>query len=305
MREVSLHSNTDNKLVRRIRTALADNGRWIDFKPRADDIFVCAPPKCGTTWVQTIVVNLLWPAGDAPAPVMKLSPWVEERGRPADTMHAMLESQSHRRILKSHMPADGIPWYGDAKYLFVGRDGRDAFMSWCNHVGRIRALALINERAEREHLSTVTQFEGNYSSFFAEWMSQRDGLLETTSSFWKLRQRGNLLLVHFNDLKSDLRIEMNRIADFLGIHVPAHLWPKIVDRCTFDGMRDRSSEIGNLKLMLAGGMKGFIFKGENGRWRAALGPSDIAAYQRRVADVLQRDAARWLELGRINGNLQL
>ncbi|TMA51013.1 MAG: sulfotransferase domain-containing protein [Deltaproteobacteria bacterium] len=43
-----------------------DNRRWAGFEPRPGDIFVCTPPKCGTTWTQAIVASLLWPDGKAP-----------------------------------------------------------------------------------------------------------------------------------------------------------------------------------------------------------------------------------------------
>ena len=97
-----------------------------------DDIFVCTPPKCGTTWMQTIVVELLFP-DDVPGPVTELSPWIDSRIEPVDTLMARLDAQPHRRTLKTHTPADGIPWYPSASYIVVGRDGRDAFMSYWNH----------------------------------------------------------------------------------------------------------------------------------------------------------------------------
>ena len=52
---------------------------------------------------------------------------------PVDSLTARLDAQTHRRTLKTHTPADGIPWYPDASYIVVGRDGRDAFMSYWNH----------------------------------------------------------------------------------------------------------------------------------------------------------------------------
>ena len=59
------------------RTAIYDNRRWARFDPRQGDIFVCTPPKCGTTWTQTIVQTLMWPDGDGPLPVMTVAPWFE------------------------------------------------------------------------------------------------------------------------------------------------------------------------------------------------------------------------------------
>src|SRR4051794_36740254 len=112
---------------RRYQSAVADTARWEGFSPRAGDVFVCTPAKCGTTWMQAIVASLLWPDGDPPGPVLAISPWIEMQISPAAEMHALLAAQTHRRFMKSHTPADGIPWFDDARYIFVARDGRDAF----------------------------------------------------------------------------------------------------------------------------------------------------------------------------------
>src|ERR1700675_4388116 len=98
--------------LRPYRTAVFDNARWEGFVHRPGDIFVCTPPKCGTTWTQAIVASLLWPAGDTPGPIMHVvSPWIEAEFEPIDVVLARLESQSHRRFIKSHTPADGIPFF--------------------------------------------------------------------------------------------------------------------------------------------------------------------------------------------------
>ena len=49
--------------MREYRNALMNNRRWSQLKPRLEDIFISTPAKCGTTWTQTIVGNLLWPGG--------------------------------------------------------------------------------------------------------------------------------------------------------------------------------------------------------------------------------------------------
>src|SRR5438128_12573808 len=90
------------------RTAVFDNRRWAEFTPRPGDIFVCTPPKCGTTWTQTIVASLLWPDGKTPGPVMMLSPWIEFEIFPMEVVREAIEPQAHRRFLKSHDPAHGI-----------------------------------------------------------------------------------------------------------------------------------------------------------------------------------------------------
>src|SRR4051794_1191528 len=116
---------------REYRTFITDTRRWESFTARADDIFVCTPAKCGTTWMQTIVAALLF-EGDAPGAVMELAPWLDARYEPIDSMIERLDAQTHRRSVKTHTNADGIPWHPTVSYIVVGRDGRDAFMSFHN-----------------------------------------------------------------------------------------------------------------------------------------------------------------------------
>ncbi|MFP6814512.1 MAG: sulfotransferase domain-containing protein [Pseudomonadales bacterium] len=284
--------------MREYKTAVFDNRRWQQFRPRPDDIFVCTPAKCGTTWTQSIVVSLLFPEGDQPGPTMMMSPWIEAKFVPEEIMHPMLEAQTHRRVMKSHTAADGIPWFDDAKYIVVGRDGRDVFMSMCNHLERMKMIAEMNERALADGVPPMPEFDGDYHGFYPIWLGNDELFFNIIRSYWERREQANVLLVHFADLKSDLAAEMRRIADFLDIELDAAQWPDVVDRCTFEGMRGRAEEIGDFGQMFKGGAEGFLFKGTNGRWRDALTEAEVAAYDRRASEVLSADMAAWLEGGR-------
>jgi aryl sulfotransferase len=264
---------------------------------RPGDTFVCTPP--GTTWTQTIVASLLWPDGDAPGPVMMLSPWIEFELFPRDFVEATLAAQTHRRFMKSHTPADGIPFFDDAKYIVVGRDGRDAFMSLCNHIENFKheAREALNLRAAADGVPPMPGWNGDVHGFFAEWLKEPMHL-EHIASFWARRHDPRVLFVHFNDLKADLGGEMRRIARFLELEIPEAKWPARVARCTFEAMRARSDEIGSFEIAFEGGAKSFLFKGTNGRWRDVLTPAELAAYEERVAELLPPDGAAWLERGR-------
>jgi aryl sulfotransferase len=232
---------------------------------------------------------------------MELSPWIEAKFMPAEAMHAMLEAQTHRRVMKSHTAADGIPWFDDAKYVFVGRDGRDVYMSMCNHLERLKLVKEMNERAVAEGIPPMPEFDGDVHGFFPFWLANDDMLFSIVRSFWEIRARPNLLFVHFADLKADLEGEMRRIAEFLDLEVPADRWPALVESCTFEGMRARGDEVGDFSQHFEGGTEGFLFKGTNGRWRDVLTADELAAYERRVADALPADAADWLAHGRSAG----
>jgi aryl sulfotransferase len=281
------------------RTAAFDNRRWAGFEPRPGDIFVCTPAKCGTTWTQAIVASLLWPDGDAPGPVLEISPWLEFEADPVDEVLARLAAQPHRRFIKTHTPADGIPLFPEAKYIFVGRDGRDAFMSMCNHMERFKddVREDLNARVANEGVPQMPPWTGDVHGFFAVWLPLL-GVLEHIGTFWQHRRDPNVLLVHYNDLKSDLAGEMRRIAEFLGITVAESKWPAVVARCTFESMQARGPELGMIDRFFEGGTKSFIFKGTNGRWRDVLTPDELAAYASRVAEVLPPAAGAWLAGGR-------
>ena len=38
---------------------ITDTKRWQHFNHRPNDIFVCTPPECGTTWTQAICAMLV------------------------------------------------------------------------------------------------------------------------------------------------------------------------------------------------------------------------------------------------------
>jgi aryl sulfotransferase len=284
--------------LREYRTSTTDNRRWQRFTHRPGDIFVCTPPKCGTTWTQTIVASLLWPEGPAPGPVMTVAPWLDAQFYPIDELLARLEAQTHRRSIKTHTPADGIPIFDDARYVFVARDGRDAFMSLCHHyeVFKSDVRQALNERAAADGVPPMPDWTGDIHGFFQRWLEDA-ALLHHVATFWERRERSNLLFVHFSDLKRDLAGEMRRIAGFLELDVAEARWPAVVERCTFESMRARGDEIGTFAIF-EGGAKSFLFQGTSGRWRDVLSDAELEAYAKRVDEVLPPDAAEWLAQGR-------
>ena len=118
---------------REYRTWSLDSRRWAGYRPRPGDIVIATPPKCGTTWMQQIVASLVFQDA-TPRPLSTVSPWLDARFRSAaEEMLQSIEAQPHRRFLKSHLPADGLPLHDEVRYICVARDGRDVAMSAHNH----------------------------------------------------------------------------------------------------------------------------------------------------------------------------
>ena len=94
-----------------------DSTRWNTFKFRDDDVIVATYAKSGTTWMQQIVAQLVFGGGENHA-VAKLSPWVDLRIIPQQVIDD-LEMQTHRRVMKTHLPVDALVYSPKAKYIFV------------------------------------------------------------------------------------------------------------------------------------------------------------------------------------------
>jgi aryl sulfotransferase len=119
------------------------------------------------------------------------------------------------------------------------------------------------------------------------------------ASFWNHRHLPNILMVHYNDMKTDLEGEMRRIAAFCGIDVPEETWPSLVDGARFETMkRDASKLVPGTARAFKGGVETFIYKGTGGRWRNVLTDAELDLYEMK-AERLDPALRSWLESGRV------
>ena len=114
---------------------------WNGFEFRDGDIVITTYAKSGTTWMQQIVSQLIFDGAEG-IEIHKLSPWVDSRLVPAEALEA-LEQQTHRRFVKTHLPVDALVFSPRAKYLYVGRDGRDAAWSFFNHFANLKKRVVL------------------------------------------------------------------------------------------------------------------------------------------------------------------
>jgi len=281
-----------------------DSTRWSGFEFRGDDIVIGTWAKAGTTWMQQIIGQLIFD-GAEDIPVLDLSPWVDIRFLPYDDMIAALEAQTHRRFLKTHLPVDALVFSPRAKYLYIARDGRDAVWSLYNH------HAGFNEQFY-EMMRSIPGLVGppleppidDIVEYFHQWLDG-DGypfwpFWSHVQSWWDIRHLPNVMLVHFNALKTDLEGQMRRVADFLDVEVDPAKWPELVEHCTFDYMKKNAASLSPMLFdVFRGGGGTFIHKGTNERWRDVLSPADVAKYEKAARENLPPDCARWLATGEL------
>jgi aryl sulfotransferase len=286
-----------------------DSSRWKGFRPRPDDIVIVTYPKCGTTWMQRIVGLLVF-QDPRPIEILEVSPWIDCRFvEPAEAMLTRVEGQRHRRFLKSHLPADGLPLFDGTRYIHVARDGRDACLSYHNHVSSYTPwmLSRLDAAGAEDGSGPYPRVLPDPGDFFRRWLTRGvppdcDGLplmsyFHFERSWWRERDRSNVLMAHYADLLADLPGQMREVADFLGIAVPAALWPKLEQAAGFDAMRAIGDTLlGRTGAAFTGGGRTFFNRGRNDRWRGVLPPADLALYEAKLAE-LPAALARWLERG--------
>ena len=279
-----------------------DSARWDYYTPRDGDVVVATYAKNGTTWMEHIVLHLFHRGSDKPT-IHDVGVWVDRNNRrdakdqvdfPVDDMVAQLQSQSHRRQMKTHLPLDHLPFHTNVKYLVVGRPNRDVWLSWHNHY---------RNWLERENLPEDPR------DFWADWIEGRvapqSGWGEEGTGvhphfhyyyqWWGYRLLDNILLVHFDDLLENLPGEIDRVASFLGIDVARHEISEIAEAAPFGKMKANAGRL----LPGANRAEFFLNKGTNGRWREILSADDLVLYEeakkRAVGSGVEVGCLDWLE----------
>lgn len=276
-----------------------DSTIWNDFRFREDDIVIASYAKSGTTWTQQIIAQMLL-GPDPDLEVAQMSPWLDLRFPPKEVKLPMVETQTHRRFLKTHLPLDALVFSPEAKYVYVGRD---VVWSMYNHHANANQLwyDALNDTPGRIG-PPIEPPPSDIHQYWREWM-EHDGhpfwpFWENVRSWWEIRNLPNVLFVHFTNLKRDMPGQMRRIAAFLDIPIEEERWETTLEYCSFDWMKRNAPKV----VPLGGaawndGAQVFIHQGVNGRWTDTLTSDDVAEYEALTVQELGPECARWLTTG--------
>jgi aryl sulfotransferase len=289
--------------TRELRNHHFDSTVWNDFQFRDDDIVIASYAKAGTTWTQQIIAQLLF-GGDPNVEIAAISPWLDLRITPKADMLSSVESQHHRRFLKTHLPVNALVFSARAKYVYVGRDARDIVWSLHHHHASANAFwyGALNHVPGRIG-PAIGPPPNDIRAYWLDWL-EKDGhpfwpFWENVRTWWAVRVLPNVLLVHYDALKRDLPHEIRRIAAFLDIPIDEACWDDIVEHSTFGWMKRNAAKCAPMGgSVWNGGAQTFINKGVNGRWKSVLTREDIEAYETRSVRELGNACANWLTTGK-------
>lgn len=297
---------TDRKLY---LGPLTDNRRWDSIALRPDDVIVATPPKCGTTWMQTIIALLLSGDPEVETELTMKMPWVDIRAREIAEVADRLNAMPQRRCMKSHTPLDGLPIGQQAQdqrvhnqqpqYICVFRHPLDAHFSFRNHVRNIPIpfFAPWYPQDDPEGVTFRRFLDGGPEGFDMDLMPLAH-ILRHYQSARALAHRPNVLLFHYAEMSRDLPGTFQRVAGVLGLSPAPELLQKLVQVASFDNMRARAARYA------PGGGTGFLrsdqeffHSGTSGKWIGALSEPELAAYDALMDQALSPQDRAWLEYG--------
>lgn len=291
------------------KTAVCDSSLWQHYRPRPGDIVVTTPPKCGTTWMQTICALIVFKGTDFPEPLNIFSRWIDSIFEPAEDVFGHLEKQSHRRMVKTHTPLNCLPYHEEVLYLVCGRDPRDAFLSFQDHRRNTTPEAM-HEILRRAGLEGMTMPD-DVNVLFQLWMSHGDyqgskdgfpsgSVLNHLASYWAHRREPNIHFFHYADLMKDLGQDMRRAAAILNEAVPEKLWPGLIEAASLSEMRTHAKSLAPAASFSGKHWKseeGFFHSARMGAWQDILSADNQALYLSKSRENYPPDLLAWAEQG--------
>ena len=249
-----------------------------------------------------------------PAAVGDLSPWVDLRVPPTgQSKEQIVEGLTNRRFLKTHLPTS-MDTPRTPKYVYVARDGRDAFMSLMNRYkngneawyGALNSEGLVGDPLPSWEKASENK-DGDDDAVFDKWLNTLPGTRALRGRgrlavLVALLQRqdvvgayANVLFVHFGDMKQDLS------ADAAHVRSSARPWtrPSSTRRCACVRGDENCAPPAPSRRWAApwGGAETFINKGTSGRWKDVLTKARSRRTTRRRRARLSKDCADWLAGG--------
>ena len=276
---------------------VTDSRRWQHYEPRAGDVVVATPPKSGTTWMQTIVALLISGDPAVEPQIAKNMPWFDSRMTPLEDRLAILAAQPGRRSVKTHTPLDGIAYYPECTYLTVYRHPLDVHFSMRNHAVNMPG-GMLDWYFPDESDLTFTRFLSGADEGADFEPASLASIIHHYRTFAAARDRPNIHIFHYADLKRDLTGQMRRIAEFLGISHDDDTFAALVQAATFENMQANAS-----RYAPAGGEdfwksdRDFFKSASSRKWEGKLSDAQIAAYNAMMREHLSAEDIRWLEEG--------
>lgn len=190
----------------------------LTMKPMKGDIILNTYPKCGTTWTQYImweIMNQGVPPPNTNQLMYKDMPFLEVTGIEA------LDNLKEPRMYKLHLPLRLTPWNPEAKYISVMRNPFDCCVSFYHHSNELELFPCRQKLRFDSFVKDFVTGDLTFGSYF-----------EHIISFFEKRNEPNVLFFSYESAKQKPKETITMIAEFMGLEYKAQLEedPELMER---------------------------------------------------------------------------
>lgn len=245
----------------RQRKELLTKNPFKGYAPTERDVFVVTYVKSGTNWMMQLAHQLLfrgagefehihcvvaWPDTDLMGPM---------RGYaiPLRDPRVWQASPEGKRVIKTHFRWEDVPYSLKAKYIIVIRDPKDVFVSSYYFFIKNGPLSFTN-------LSVSSFLELFLSDQF--FMGGSWGV--TTAAYWAQRDKPNVLICSFKEMRRDLEASVRRVASFLGVNASPEIIGKVTELSSFGYMKTIDDKFSTGKFLSVRAPAEMMRKGSEG-----------------------------------------
>ncbi|MCP4122047.1 MAG: sulfotransferase domain-containing protein [Bacteroidetes bacterium] len=202
------------------------------YKPTQHDVFAAIHARSGTNWVLMITQQIAWLGEAEFEHIHHVAPWPEI---PVEEYIALTDrsicnaSPTKKRVIKTHLQHEYIPYDKEASYISVIRDPKDVITSHY-HFG----LG-----------PTIISHKLSVDEFIDVYLDPRCGgacWAEHTAGSWAWRHRHNVEVFMFSEMKADLSAIINRIAKLMNVSLSPEQFSKVLERSSFDYMKNHEQQ---------------------------------------------------------------
>jgi hypothetical protein len=200
-----------------------------NYQPQPEDVFVATQMRCGTTWMQQVVYEIVNRGeGDftdtGHGHLYATCPWIDASNS-VSMENAPLVGKNPIRIIKTHLPTSLCPYSEQAKYIYVTRHPVSCFASIVDY----------NRTLLGPLMPTMEILVGWFCSDRMYWLPWP----KHVAGWWQWAQnRKNVLFIHFEDMKADFAVVLDTVAGFLDYQLTADEKQRITEKCSFKYMKD-------------------------------------------------------------------
>lgn len=245
-----------------------------NFQLRDDDIFIVGYPKSGSIWTKQIV-HLLINNGEQGETSLRFSaPMFEHTITGWGGGIELLDGMKGRRAMMTHLPYSLMPdmQNGKGKYIYVIRNPKDVAVSYFHFASMIEDFAYTGSWDLFLRLFQEGQLP--YGSWFDHVTTWTDAS----------KHMSNLLILAYEEMRTDLPSMIRRVSQFLGTGESNTLIESVSAQSTFEHMS--ANPITNIPHVdrRTGKTEGHLRKGSVGDWRTFFNEGQNRVFDRLYAD---------------------